>query len=481
MSKRIILNAFDMTCVSHQSAGTWRHPESQAHRYKDLEYWTDLAKLLERGRFDSIFIADVLGTYDVYRGSVAAALIDADQTPVNDPFLQVPAMAAVTKHLGFGVTSALTYEQPFALARKFATLDHLTKGRVAWNVVTSYLKSAALNHGLKNQIAHDERYELAEEFLDVTYKLWEGSWEEDAVVFDRDRGIYTDPSKVHPIGHEGKYYSVPGIAITEPSPQRTPVIFQAGASPRGQLFAAKHGEGVFISPASPEGARRVSDSIRNYAEDNGRHRDDVKIFALVTVIVDETDAKAQAKYEDYLSYASSEGVLALYGGWSGIDYSQYERDQALEAVDNDSLRSALASLTSIDSDIKWTVEDIVRRRAIGGMGPVIVGSPTTVADELERWVEVGGIDGFNFAYAITPGSFEDLVEYVVPELQRRGRAQTEYSGSTLREALQGVGQARVKNSHPAAQYRGAFAGGPSALDGTLPSKFEQPVTVGASS
>lgn len=235
MASRIILNAFEMTCVSHQAAGTWRHPDSQAWKYKDLDYWVELAKLLERGYFDSVFIADVVGVYDIYRGSVETSLLDADQVPVNDPFFQVPAMATVTQHLGFGVTSALTYEQPYALARKFSTLDHLTKGRVAWNVVTSYLNSAAVNLGLKQQISHDERYDIADEFLDVTYKLWEGSWDEDAVLRDRERGIFTDPSKVHPIGHKGKYYDVPGIHLSEPSPQRTPVIFQAGEIGRAHV------------------------------------------------------------------------------------------------------------------------------------------------------------------------------------------------------------------------------------------------------
>ncbi|WP_282852487.1 LLM class flavin-dependent oxidoreductase [Gulosibacter sediminis] len=457
MTKRIILNAFDMTTTTHQSSGTWRHPDSQAHRYKDLDYWTNLAQTLERGRFDSIFIADVLGTYDVFRGSAAAALRDGAQTPVNDPFLQVPAMAAVTKHLGFGVTAAVTYDQPFPFARRIATLDHLTKGRVAWNVVTSYLNSAALNHGFTKQLGHDDRYELAEEFLDVVYKLLEGSWDDDAVVFDQANGIFADPAKVHPIKHEGTHFSVPGFAITEPSPQRTPVIFQAGASPRGRTFAASHGEGVFISPATPEGARVITDDIRDRAEAQGRSRDDVKIFALVTVVTDENDAKAIEKLKDYLSYASPEGVLALYGGWTGIDYSKFDRDQPLEAVDNDSLRSVLASLASSDNTVQWTVNDIVSRRGIGGMGPVIVGGPETVADELERWVEVGGLDGFNFAYAVTPGSFEDLVDYVVPELQRRGRAQTEYTGTTLREGLYGEGQSRVLETHPAARYRGAFS------------------------
>lgn len=471
MASRIILNAFEMTCVSHQAAGTWRHPDSQAWKYKDLDYWVELAKLLERGYFDSVFIADVVGVYDIYRGSVETSLLDADQVPVNDPFFQVPAMVTVTKHLGFGVTSALTYEQPYALARKFSTLDHLTKGRVAWNVVTSYLNSAAVNLGLKQQISHDERYDIADEFLDVTYKLWEGSWDEDAVLRDRERGIFTDPSKVHPIGHKGKYYDVPGIHLSEPSPQRTPVIFQAGASSRGRAFAAKHAEGVFISPATAEQAREVSDDIRNRAVEAGRSRDSVKVFTLLTVITAESDEAAQAKYRDYLSYANGEGMLSFYGGWTGIDFSEYDPDQPLEAIDNDSIRSVLELLATADPDRKWTPRDIIKHRSIGGLGPVLVGGPKTVADEMERWVDVGGIDGFNLAYAITPGTFEDLVEFIVPELQRRGRVRTSYEGGTLRENLLDGTSPYAADDHPAARYRGAFKTGANATDHTKPSKF----------
>lgn len=471
MASRIILNAFEMTCVSHQAAGTWRHPDSQAWKYKDLDYWVELAKLLERGYFDSVFIADVVGVYDIYRGSVETSLLDADQVPVNDPFFQVPAMATVTQHLGFGVTSALTYEQPYALARKFSTLDHLTKGRVAWNVVTSYLNSAAVNLGLKQQISHDERYDIADEFLDVTYKLWEGSWDEDAVLRDRERGIFTDPSKVHPIGHKGKYYDVPGIHLSEPSPQRTPVIFQAGASSRGRAFAAKHAEGVFISPATAEQAREVSDDIRHRAVEAGRSRDSVKVFTLLTVITAESDEAAQAKYRDYLSYANGEGMLSFYGGWTGIDFSEYDPDQPLEAIDNDSIRSVLELLATADPDRKWTPRDIIKHRSIGGLGPVLVGGPKTVADEIERWVDVGGIDGFNLAYAITPGTFEDLVEFIVPELQRRGRVRTSYEGATLRENLLDGTSSYAADDHPAARYRGAFKTGANATDHTKPSTF----------
>ncbi|WP_229939950.1 NtaA/DmoA family FMN-dependent monooxygenase, partial [Plantibacter cousiniae (nom. nud.)] len=244
MTRQIRFNAFDMNCVAHQASGMWRHPDDRSSTYKDLSYWTDLAQLLERGNFDGIFIADVLGTYDVYGDSNEAAIRNGAQVPVNDPILLVSAMAAVTKHLGFGVTAGTAYEHPYPFARRMSTLDHLTKGRVGWNVVTGYLPSAARNMGHDDQLEHDERYDVADEYLEVLYKLWEGSWEDDAVVRDRETGVFTDPTKVHEIGHFGKHYTVPGIHLSEPSTQRTPVIYQAGASPRGIQFAAGNAEAI---------------------------------------------------------------------------------------------------------------------------------------------------------------------------------------------------------------------------------------------
>jgi len=473
MKKRIILNAFDMTCVSHQSAGTWRHPSSQAWNYNDINYWTNMARELERGFFDCLFIADVVGVYDVYRGSAEMALKDAAQVPVNDPFGAISAMAAVTTDVCFGITAAVTFEQPYILARRLSTLDHLTKGRVAWNVVSSYLNSAALNIGMDRQMAHDERYDMADEYMDVVYKLWEGSWEEGAVQRNKATGVFTDATKVHPIRHEGKYFKVPGFHLCEPSPQRTPVIFQAGASGRGRQFASKHAEGMFILTTSVEQAREVTDDIRDQAEKQGRPRDSVKIFTLLTVITGANDAAAQAKYEEYLSYSSSEGMLALYGGWTGIDFAGYDPEEPLQALDNDSLRTTLESLTSGDKARKWTVRDVIKDRSIGGLGPVLVGGPQKVADALERWVDEGGIDGFNLAYAITPGTVTDFIDYVVPELQRRGRAQDSYKPGTFREKLVGAPGGHVDATHPAGQFRGAYAGRESVADRTTGSNFAQ--------
>lgn len=470
--KRIIVNAFDMTCVGHQAAGTWRHPASQASRYNDIEYWTHLAIELERGAFDALFIADVVGVYDVYRGSAEAALQDAAQVPVNDPFGAISAMAAVTRNLGFGVTAAVTFEHPYLLARRLSTLDHLTKGRVAWNVVSSYLDSAARNIGMDRQIEHDARYDLAEEYMEVVYKLWEGSWEDGSVLRDKEKGIFTDASKVHPIQHDGEYFKVPGFHLCEPSPQRTPVIFQAGASARGRRFAARHAEAMFVLATSPATARKLTDQIRAEVVAAGREPDALKIFTLLTVITGPTDEAARRKYEEYLSYASPEGALALYGGWTGLDFSSLDPDLPLTAVENDSLRTTLESLAADGK--AWTVREVIRKRSIGGLGPVLVGGPKTVADELERWVDEGGVDGFNLAYAITPASTTDFIDFVVPELRRRGRAQSGYAPGTLREKLLGDEGGRVRASHPAAQWGHHYVGRESVADASRGAPFDAP-------
>ena len=455
--RRMYLNAFDMTCVGHQSPGVWSHPLDQSHRYKDLSYWTELAQILERGHFDTLFLADVLGTYDVYQGSRTAAVRQAAQVPVNDPVPSIAAMAAVTKRLGFAVTISLTYEQPYSFARRMSTLDHLTGGRVAWNIVTSYLQSAAVNLGLSTQIGHDERYNLAEEFMEVCYKLWESSWEDDAVVRDKHNRLFTHPDRIHDIGHHGKYYDVPGVHLCEPSPQRTPVLFQAGASSKGQRFAARHAEGMFVIGLNPKGLRRLVDGIRQQAANEGRDPRSVKIFSLITPIVAETDEAAQAKFAEYQKYASLEGALALYGGWTGVDLSTVDPAAPLVHVENDSLRSVGEMLTKGDPGKVWTAAEVAKFIGVGGMGPVIVGSPTTVADQLQHWMQEADVDGFNLAYAITPGTFIDFVDLVVPELRRRGLVPSEEEdgrvvGQTLRERL-GQGSARLRADHPGSQYR----------------------------
>ncbi|MGA2409279.1 MAG: LLM class flavin-dependent oxidoreductase [Candidatus Binataceae bacterium] len=453
MSKEIRLNAFDMNCVVHQSAGLWRHPRDRADQYATLDYWIDVAQILESGKFDGLFIADVLGVYDVYGSSVDAALRTAAQLPLNDPVLVIPPMARVTRHLGFGVTCTLSFEPPYPFARRMSTLDHLTEGRAGWNIVTGYLNSAAKGAGLDNQTAHDTRYEVADEYMEVMYKLWEGSWEDDAVVRDRASGVFTRPEKVHKIIHNGANYRVDAVHLCEPSPQRTPVLYQAGASSMGREFAAKHAECVFLlGPSKQVVAPRVKD-IRERARRYGRNPREILVFSLMTVIAGKTDAEAHEKYEEYRSYISHEGALTLFSGWTGVDFSRFDLDDPIKYIKNDAINSAVEAFTVADPDRIWTVREIAEFVGIGGMGAIVIGSPQSVADQLESWVNETDIDGFNLAYAVTPESFSDFVELIVPELQRRGIYKREYRQGTLREKLYGPGRSRLPSTHPAAAYR----------------------------
>jgi FMN-dependent oxidoreductase (nitrilotriacetate monooxygenase family) len=462
MSREIRFNAFDMNCVGHQSPGLWAHPRDRSWQYKDLEYWTELAQLLERGKFDGLFIADVLGVYDVYRGNLDAALRHSTQVPVNDPLQLVPAMALVTEHLGFGLTASLSFEHPYTFARRLSTLDHLTKGRAGWNIVTSYLDSGARNIGLGGQVAHDDRYEVADEYLEVCYKLWEGSWADDAVQRDRERRVFTDPAKVRPIAHEGRYFKVPGIHLSEPSPQRTPVLYQAGASARGQRFAGQHAECVFVATPSKTVLKKVVAAIRQSVAAAGRDPTSVLVFNLQTIIVDETDAKAVSKHEDYKHYVDLDGALALGSGWMGIDFSAYGLDEPLRHIRTNAVQSSVDAFSSADPGKIWTVRELAEWIGIGGLGPLFVGGPQTVADHLQEWVEETDVDGFNLAYAVTHETFSDIVDHLVPELQKRGVYKRNYADGTLREKLFGAG-ARLPGNHPGAAYRDLAAMGLSAL------------------
>jgi len=452
MSKQIRFNAFQMNTVSHQSPGLWTHPRDTGHRYTDPDHWTDLARLLEVGLFDAVFLADVLGAYDVYQGSADAALRHAVQAPLNDPLALVPLMAQATTHLGFGVTCALTYEHPYTFARRISTLDHLTRGRIGWNIVTGYLDSAARNLGIDRQLGHDERYDLADEYMDVVYKLWEKSWDDDAVVNDKARGVYAEPSRIHAINHEGRFYKVPGFHLCEPSPQRTPLLYQAGTSPRGTAFAARHAECTFVSGPSKTVVRKYADDLRTAVRAAGRDGDDLKIYAQALIVTAPTEAEAWARYEDYRNHVDIEAALALLSGWTGIDFSQFPLDATVEYIESDAGRSALASFTQADPDRTWTVREAALFIGLGGRGPVLVGDPRQVADQLEAWQDDTGIDGFNLAFAVAHDSMRDVVELIVPELQRRGRYRTAYDGGTLRGQVLGGG-ARLAPGHVAHAVR----------------------------
>lgn len=454
--KQIRLNAFVMNSVGHTHQGMWRHPRDRSLDYNDIGYWTGFAQLLERGKFDGMFMADSLGVYDVFGGNHEAAVRSAVMIPKNEPALLVSAMAAVTQHLGFGITFSVMDEVPYTFARKISTLDHITKGRVGWNVVTGFLDSAAKAKGDERQMSHDERYDYAEEFMEVAYRLWEESWEEGAVLRDAASGVFADPAKVHSIRHEGKYFSLDGVHMCEPSPQRTPVIYQAGASPRGLAFAARHAESVFVTGPRVEMVAPRIRRLRAATVAAGRRPEDIVALCSVSVVTAPTDAEAEDKYADYLRYLDRTGGLVRMSGFVGQDFSQLALDEPIKAVSSNGIQSILENLTTGAPDRAWTVGDVGNTLDRGGVQFVVVGSPKTVADELERWVAEADVDGFNLVLPLKPGSIEDFVELVVPELQRRGSYKTEYAPGTLREKLFG-GAAHTPAVHPSAKLRAGSA------------------------
>ncbi|KAK6197524.1 luciferase-like domain-containing protein [Scheffersomyces amazonensis] len=463
--KHIIINAFDMACSGLQSPGLWKHPEDQSRNYNSIEYWTNLAKLLEKGKFNALFIADVLGGYDVYNGpkNIEAAAKSGAQWPVNDPSAVVAAMAAVTKNLSFAVTFSTISEAPYHFTRRLATLDHLTNGRVGWNIVSSYLESAARNL-LNNQPLppHDERYARAQEYLEVVYQLFLSSWADDAVKLDKKTGVFSDPSRIREINYEGKYFEVPGPNITEPTPQRLPVILQAGASKAGLEFAARNAEAVFIGGFTPEVLKYKIEELKKLAVNYGRDPSEIKTFQLVTAIVAKTHDEAVAKYQEYQKYGDPEGAQALFGGWTGIDLSKYGWDEELSSVESNAIKSFADSWTKKlpgePEGLRKTRGYLSERLRVGGSGVVFYGSPEEVADEIETWVNVSGVDGFNFTYAISPGTFEDLVELLIPELRRRGLVWDDYPKEklTFRENLYGIDREEptyLTETHPAYNLR----------------------------
>lgn len=411
-----------------------------------MHYWQHLARTLERGLFDALFLADVSGIYDVYGNSPDTALRAATQVPTNDPFTIVPVMAAATEHLCFGVTGCIPYEPPYSFARKISSLDHLTQGRIGWNIVTGYLDSAAKGIGQQTKESHDTRYDIAHEYMQVVYGLWEQSWEDGAVLRDKENGVFTDPTKVHAVNHEGQFFKLNAIHLCEPSPQRTPVLFQAGTSPKGQAFAGEHAECVFIGGHTAKNHAKAVARLRKQAVNQGRDPASIKIFGAITVIVDETDAAAEEKLADYKSYGMLDGALALLSGWSGMDFSTLDMDATVERVESDAIQSAL--MAHGGATVREWAEDLT----VGGAGPIVTGSPQTIATKLAQWFEESDLDGFNLAYTVMPESIDEFVDLVVPVLQERGLYKTHYQQGTFREKLTG-GSPRLQAPHVGASYR----------------------------
>ncbi|MCX5579697.1 LLM class flavin-dependent oxidoreductase [Kaistia terrae] len=460
MTKRLIFNGFSMNVVSHIYHGLWRHPESRQVDFNSLDYWVDLVRTFERGKFDNFFLADVLGVDPIYKGSWDTYIREAVQIPVNDSSTLVGALIHATERIGLTFTSSILQDHPFSFARRASTLDHLSKGRIGWNIVTSVSHNAAQNFGFDRIVPHEERYAWAAEYVDIVYKLWEGSWDDDAVRADRVANIYADPSKIHRIHHESARYKVLGPHLTEPSAQRTPVLFQAGSSRAGRAFAALNAEGTFIVSLNPQAARKLVDNVNQQVVAAGRKAGDLKYIQGLSFVVGSTDEEAQRKARELDEYASIDGLLAHISRDLGIDLGLLDPDRPVDELEIEGVQGYIRNFEEANPGRRALVRDLGHALAYNTR---IVGSPETIADALTEWRDAG-IDGVNLIYQTAPATFVDFVDHVTPLLQARGLAQRDYAPGTLRERLFPGSGPRLNDRHPAARFRGAFSGNDTRAD-----------------
>lgn len=452
MSRQMCLSLIVVFGPSPHPIGSWRHPRSfNGFRYDRAEYWEHIARTLERGKFDMLFFADTYNLHDTYAQSPDLAIRYALQYPRQDPVVLVPIVARATRNLAIGLTASTTFIPPFYLARKLATLDHLTEGRLGWNVVTSFGANEAANFGLVEMLSHAERYDRADEYMKLCYKLWH-SWDADAVIMDRENGYFADPAKVHRVDHVGTYFRCRGPLSVPRSPQGIPLIIQAGQSPDGIAFAARHAEATFAIGSNLDGIRRYRCRLNAALREQGRRPEDVRVLWGTLIFVGETGAEARAKQQRMIDNIPVEAGLALMSGHHGIDFSKFPREVKLknlkdiQAVGNQGLLQVVLN----DYGDELTLAEAAKRYGYAFAGLPIVGTPSSVADQMEEILDAGEGDGFNVVTSDSlPGSIEDVVDFVVPELQRRGLFRTEYGPeTTLRERLFGVGC----TSHPGAAH-----------------------------
>lgn len=441
MSRQMALSLIMVFGPSPHPIGSWRHPRSFiGYSYDRVEYWEHIARTLERGKFDMFFFADTYNLHDVYRQSPDMAIRYALQYPRMDPMTLAPIVAKATRRLAIGVTASTTFIPPFYLARKLATLDHLTEGRFGWNVVTSFGANEAANFGLDEMLSSSERYARADEYMELCYKLWQ-SWDKDAILMDRETGHFADPAKVHRVNHEGKYFRSRGPLSVPRSPQGVPLIIQAGQSADGVAFAAKHAEVTFAVGGNLDGVRRYRKRLNAALSENHRKPDDVRVLWGGLIFTGESEAQARGREQQMIDNIPVEAALALMSGHSGIDFSQFpphEKMKNLSELKSTGV-SGLLEVVLNDYGGDLTLAETAKRYGYAFAGIRLVGTPAQVADQMEEIMDAGEGDGFNIvtSYSI-PGSVEDIVDYIVPELQRRGVFRKDYGPEkTLRGRLFG--------------------------------------------
>jgi FMN-dependent oxidoreductase (nitrilotriacetate monooxygenase family) len=418
---------------TYHSIAMWRHPRTdRSYDWRRPELYQHIARVCEQGMLDMVFFADFNYIFDRYQNSPDMALRYATQTPMHDPVPLLSWMAAATTRIGLATTFSVSQQHPFYVARLFATLDHLTRGRVGWNIVT-FANRHETTRDAPEPSEHDARYERADEFVDVCYRLWQ-SWEDDALVMDREAGIFADPTKIHRLDHDGRFFRSRGPLHVTPSPQRRPVIIQAGASGRGRDFAAKHAEVIFAIQPFVEGATAYYRDVKTRMVELGRREDDCKILFGVQLFVAETASAAREKQELHNSLVPLEGAVAHLSGALDTDLAGQPLDAMMKPFAATRSQGVVDMYTRV-AGRTLTLREMAMRHGRSVGFPQLVGTPGQVADQLEDYYERAGGDGFMLTMAYAPGAIEEFVAMVVPELQRRGRLRTDYRGATLRDIL----------------------------------------------
>ena len=419
---------------TYHSLAMWRHPRTAAAGYdwSRPELYQHIAKVCERGLFDCVFFADLNYIADTYTGSLAPALKNATQAPEHDPIPLLSFMAAATKRIGVAATFSVSHAHPFYAARMWATIDHLTRGRAGWNVVTSINSNQAANFGETRQPT-DTRYERAHEFMRACQALWR-SWDEDAVVMDRERGVFADPSKVHRIEFDGRFFKSRGPLNVTRSPQNGPAILQAGTSPKGRDFAAKYADAIFAIQPRAEDASAYFDSIKSQMVDLGRDPAHCKILFGVQPIIGESEAHARERQELHNSLVPLEGGMAILSAHLDFDLAQLPQNARMAEREEPQLQRMRTRYLKPDGSSMTLAEVAARHGQSVGL-PQFVGTAQQIVDQMEAFIDTAGGDGFMISATHTPGAIEEFVDLIVPELQRRGRFRKTYRGRTQREIL----------------------------------------------
>lgn len=453
MRKQFRLGLFENAQANDSGTATWRHPDNGRHLFDRLDYWRDTARLAEDAGLDFLFLADAWGWADVAGERPDICTIEGLDLPRLDPVVVLSALIPLTTTLGLVVTGSTLLEPPYAFARRIATLDILSGGRIGWNVVTTGTADTAVQGFGVPMVGHDERYAMADEFMQVVYKLWEQAWEAGALERDKS-GRFADPAKVHRIAHDGTYFRSHGYGNTSRSPQGTPVLFQAGVSPAGREFGGRHGEAIFVGSGSVEQLRAHSSAIRAEAQRNGRSVNDVKIMSAFSAVVGSTEEEARRTYAEVADAQNPEVTVASYAWFTGLDLSSYDPDTPMTELSTELSQSQVARFAGM------TVADVLRDWHAHGVGArPLVGTPEQIADRMCELAEGADLDGFLFAPVIPPASTADFIEHVLPILRERGAVGAgAREGATLRERLFATENPALPATHPGAAYRASAAG-----------------------